>query len=82
MGDIELQKIKEELINLYLKIKIHKKTHVTKKYFKINLNHIVRYRKIKKRNRKRKNLFKKKKFNRNIKLYNYFNRYFINLKSR
>jgi hypothetical protein len=35
MGDIELQKIKEELINLYLKIKIHKKTHVIKKYFKI-----------------------------------------------
>ena len=35
MGDIELQKIKEELINLYLKIKIHKKTHVTKIYFKI-----------------------------------------------
>ena len=35
MGDIELQKIKEELINLYLTIKIHKKTHVTKKYFKI-----------------------------------------------
>ena len=28
MNDIEFRKIKEELINLYLKIKIHKETDV------------------------------------------------------
>ena len=28
MSDIEFRKIKEELINLYLKIKIHKETDV------------------------------------------------------
>ena len=33
MNEIEYKKIKEELINLYLKIKIHKESDVIKKIF-------------------------------------------------